>query len=80
MSIDDRKQDNIIQFSQAEVEQNMKLAGQIKQQFMRNHVEITAKGTTDITNMIRDEKALYANLGIDFAVNFVAAIEKKKKI
>jgi len=79
MSVEDRK-NNIVQFTQAEAEQNNKLAVQIKQQFMRNHIEITAKGTTDITNMIRDEKALYANLGIDFAVNFVAAVEKKKKI
>ena len=79
MSVEDRKQDNIVQFTQAEAEMNSKLAVQIKNQFMRNHVEITAKGTTDITNMIRDEKALYANLGIDFAVNFVAALEKKKK-
>ena len=79
MSVD-RKEDNIVQFTQAEVEQNGKMAVQIKNQFMRNHVEITAKGTTDITNMIRDEKALYANLGIDFAVSWIAALEKKKKI
>ena len=70
--------DNIVQFSQAEIEQNAKTAAKIKQQFMRNHIEITAKGTTDITNMVRDEKALYANMGIDFAVSFLAALQKKK--
>ena len=76
---DDDGLKDLVTFTQAEFEQNNKLAQKIQQMFLQAHVEIRSKGTTDLTNMIRDEKQLYANLGIEFAVITIAATEKKKR-
>jgi len=78
MSVDE-SQKNIVQFTQAEIELNIKTANQIKVNFMKHHPEIIAPGNSDLTKMIREEKQMYSNLAIDFAVNVVAAMEKKKR-
>jgi len=79
MSIDDKRPPDIVTFSQPELDQNQKTINQIFKMFCQNHPEIMAPGNSDLTKMIRDEKQMYANVAISFAVNFLAALEKKKK-
>lgn len=68
-----------VEFTQTEQANNQKTTMMLQQNFMRQHAEITALTTSDLTDMIRQEKQMYANLGIAFAVNAIAAMEKVRK-
>ena len=58
---------------------NQKMTQQIQRLFLLNHVEITSPANSDRASEMRDEKMMYANLGIAFAVQAIAANEKRKK-
>jgi len=68
-----------VEFTLAEQTEMQKTTIMIQQNFMRQHQEITAPSNSDLTDMIRQEKQMYSNLGIAYAVNALAAVEKLKK-
>jgi len=78
-NLDDNKLPRNVEFTQTEITNMQKTTMLIQQNFMRQHVEITAVSTSDLTDMLRQEKQMYANLGIQFAVNALGAMEKVKK-
>lgn len=69
---------NLFDFDAREMADNNKTVISIQQQFQYAHPELNARSNTDLTNMLRDEKVLYANLAIDYAVRMIRAIEKRK--
>lgn len=66
-------------FTQVELQEQQKTSIIIQQDFQRHHVEITAPSNSDMATMIRQEKQMYANMGIAFAVAAMMAMEKRKK-
>ena len=68
-----------ITFTPTEAAENQKLCVMIQQNFLREHQEITAASMSDMATMIRQEKQMYASLAIAYAVNAIAALEKRKK-
>lgn len=68
-----------VEFTKVEQAEMQKTCVMIQQHFLRLHQEIIAPSNSDLTTMVRQEKQMYANLGIVFAVNTLAAIEKAKK-
>lgn len=65
-------------FTEMENIANQKMTQQIQKLFLQNHVEITSPANSDLAGMIRDEKMMYANLGIAFTVQAIAANDKRK--
>lgn len=78
MGIDDGKPQTPIIFTEMEAIANQKMQAIIQKAFLQQHVEITSPANSDLAGMIRDEKMMYANLGIAFAVQFVAAKRKSE--
>ncbi len=78
-SSDPNKPQTPVIFTEMENITNQKMTQQIQKLFLLNHVEITSPANSDLAGMIRDEKMMYANLGIAFTVQAIAAIEKRKK-
>jgi len=61
------------------MEEINKLVAVTQQNFMGTHPEITQKSGNDLTTMMREEKQMYARLGILFGVMAMATQEKLKK-
>jgi len=80
MNFPDDKPDTPIIFTVTEQAQNQKTCVMIQQNFLRQHQEITAAASSDLASMIRQEKQMYANLAIAYAVNAIAAMNKKKDL
>jgi len=78
-NLDDNKPPVNVEFTQQEQSNNQKTIMMLQQNFLRQHVEITAPSNSDLTDMVRQEKQMYSNLGIAYAVNAIAAMEKAKK-
>ncbi|KKN76262.1 hypothetical protein LCGC14_0372880 [marine sediment metagenome] len=79
MPLDDNKPPLRVEFTKTEQTEMQRTCIMIQQTFLRAHQEIIAPSNSDLTTMIRQEKQMYANLGIAFAVDTLAAIEKAKK-
>ncbi len=79
MTEDPNKPQTPVVFTEMEMIENNKHTQIIQKAFLQQHVEITSPANSDLAGMIRDEKMMYANLGIAFAVNAIAANEKRKK-
>jgi len=79
MTQDPNKPVTPVVFTEMEMIENNKNTQIIQKAFLIQHVEITSPANSDLAGMIRDEKMMYANLGIAFAVNAIAANEKRKK-
>jgi len=79
MAQDPNKPQTPVIFTEMEMIENNKNTQIIQKAFLLQHVEITSPANSDLAGMIRDEKMMYANLGIAFAVNALAANEKRKK-
>jgi len=79
MAQDPNKPQTPVIFTEMEMVENNKHTQIIQKAFLQQHVEITSPANSDLAGMIRDEKMMYANLGIAFAVNALAANEKRKK-
>jgi len=79
MTQDPNKPQTPVIFTELEMVENNKHAQNIQKAFLQQHVEITSPANSDLAGMIRDEKMMYANLGIAFAVTALAANEKRKK-
>lgn len=77
-SSDTNKPQTPIIFTEMENIANQKMTQQIQKAFLLNHVEITSPANSDLAGMIRDEKMMYANLGIAFTVQAIAANDKRK--
>ena len=75
---DPNKPQTPIIFTEMENIANQKMTQQIQKLFLQNHVEITSPANSDLAGMIRDEKMMYANLGIAFTVQAIAANDKRK--
>jgi len=75
---DSNKPQTPIIFTEMENIANQKMTQQIQKLFLQNHVEITSPANSDLAGMIRDEKMMYANLGIAFAVQAISANDKRK--
>jgi len=78
-NLDDNKPPINVEFTPVELAEMQKTTQLIQSNFQRQHVEITAPSNSDLTDMIRQEKQMYANLGILYAVNALRAMEKVKK-
>ena len=78
MAQDPNKPTTPVIFTEMEMVENNKNTQTIQKLFLQNHPEITSPANSDLAGMIRDEKMMYANLGIAFAVNAIAANEKRK--
>lgn len=78
-NLDGNKPPINVEFTQAELVEMQKTTVMIQQNFLRQHAEITAPSNSDLTDMIRQEKQMYSNLGISYAVNALRAMEKMKK-
>lgn len=65
-------------FTELEAIANQKMTQQIQQAFLKQHVEITSPANSDLAGMMRDEKMMYSNLAIAFAVVAIAANSKRK--
>jgi len=79
MTVDPNKPVTPVIFTEMEMVENNKHTQIIQKAFLLQHVEITSPANSGLAGMIRDEKMMYANLGIAFAVNALAANEKRKK-
>lgn len=79
-NLDDSKPPINVEFTEREKIEMQKTTVMIQQNFLRNHVKITAPSNSDLTDMIRQEKQMYSNMGIAYAVNALRAMEKAKKI
>ena len=79
MTQDPNKPQTPVVFTEMEMVENNKNTQIIQKLFLQQHVEITSPANSDLASMIRDEKMMYANIGIAFAVNALAANEKRKK-
>lgn len=66
-------------FTEMEMIQNNKDSQIIQKLFLQVHPEITSPANSDLAGMIRDEKMMYANLAILFAVQAIAANKKRKE-
>lgn len=69
---------NTIIFTEQESLQHHKEIVMIQQNFLQQHPEIAIKGNGELTNLLRDEKCLYANMAISYAVTAIKAMEKKQ--
>jgi len=78
-SSDDKPETPVV-FTQQEQAENQKTCVLIQQNFLRQHQEITAPAASDMASMIRQEKQMYASLAIVYAVNAIAAMNKKKDL
>jgi len=78
-NFDDNKPIPIVEFTQAEQTEMQKVTVLIQQNFIKQHQEIIAPSNSDLTTMIRQEKQMYSNLGIAYAVGAIASMEKLKK-
>ena len=65
-------------FTEMEMIENNKMSQLIQKLFLQSHPEITSPANSDLAGMIRDEKMMYSNLAILFAVQAIAAHKKKK--
>ncbi len=65
-------------FTEMELIANQKMIVQIQKAFLQQHVEITSPANSDIAGMMRDEKMMYSNLAIAFAVQAIAVDAKRK--
>lgn len=79
MTEDPNKPQTPVVFTEMEMIENNKHTQIIQKAFLQQHVEITSPANSDLAGMIRDEKMMYANLGITFAVNAIVANKKRKK-
>lgn len=77
-NFDDDKPLTRVEFTQTELANMQKTSTMLQKNFMKQHVEITAMSTSDLTDMVRQEKQVYAILGIQYAVNALASMEKVK--
>lgn len=77
-NLDDNQPPINVEFTQTEKNEMQKTTVMIQQNFLRQHVEITAASNSDLTDMIRQEKQMYSNMGISYAVNAIRAMEKAK--
>ena len=68
-----------VEFTPTEITNMQKTSQLVQQNFLRQHVEITAPSNSDLTDMIRQEKQMYANMAIQYTVSALAAMEKVKK-
>jgi len=78
MSHDEKKPEPPITFTEMEQLDIQKMNNQIQTNFLKNHPEITSPANSDLAQMIRDEKTMYANMAILFACNFHAAMKKRE--
>jgi len=78
-NLDGNKPPVNVEFTQTEKAEIQKTTVMLQQNFLRQHVEITAQSNSDLTDMIRQEKQMYGNMGISYAVNAMRAMEKMKK-
>jgi len=76
---DDKKPITPVMFTELENVQNTKMLALVQKNFLQLHPEIVYPAKTDLTSMIREEKILYSNMAIQFAVQFIAAHTKSKK-
>ena len=75
---EEKKSDNVIEFSPAETAENTKTMQLIIKNFTQNHPELSTIGNIDsMTRMMREEKTMFANLAIKYAVEYMAAMKKK---
>ena len=79
MSQDPNKSQEPVIFTEMEQIGNNKTTQQLSQAFLQQHVEITAPAGSDLAQMIRQEKQMYASLAIQFAVNYFAAQKKRSE-
>jgi len=75
----ERKPETPVVFTEMEAVENSKMVALVQQNFMKLHPEITSPAQSDLAKMMRDEKMMYANLGIQFTVQYIAATVKSKK-
>jgi hypothetical protein len=66
-------------FTAQENAEIQKLEAQIQNTFAMNHPEIISKASSDLTQLLRDEKHMYANLAIGYTVRMMCAMKKKKE-
>jgi len=66
-------------FTEMENIENNKNIQIIQQNFLKMHVEITAPSNSSLEAMMRDGKMMYGNLGIQYAVQWLAAQAKRKR-
>jgi len=78
MHADDNKPITPVIFTELEQNENNKMIISIQQAFLKQHVEIASPANSDLTKLLREEKHMYANLGIQFAVQVMAANSKRK--
>lgn len=78
-NLDDNKPPVVVQFTKQEMEEINKLVTQTQQKFMATHPEIMAPDGNDLTIMIRNEKQMYARLGIMAGAIAFATTEKLKR-
>ncbi len=75
---DEKKQDNVIEFTPIETAENTKTMQLIMKNFTAQHPELSTIGNIDsMTRMMREEKTMFANLAIKYTVEYVAAMKKK---
>lgn len=80
MSVDpDNKPNEVVVFTQMEQVEIAANITKLQQQFMQLHPEITAPAGSDLAQMIRQEKQMYASVAIKFVVEFMAAAKKRKE-
>ena len=77
-NLDDNKPPINVEFTPTEQAEIQKTTQMLQRNFQKQHVEITAPSNSDLTDMIRQEKQMYANLGIFYTVNAIRAMEKVK--
>lgn len=78
-NFDDNKPIPIVEFTRTEQVEMQKITVLIQQNFSKQHQEIMAISNSDLTTMIRQEKQMYSNLAIAYAVGALASMEKLKK-
>lgn len=79
MSHNPKAPDTPVVFTEMENIENNKNIAIIQQTFLKNHVEITSPSNSSLEAMMRDGKMMYANLGVQFAVQFLAAKRKQEQ-
>jgi len=76
MSAPGKPQTPVVFTEMEKIEINKMIQG-ISQAFLLQHIEITSPAGSDLADMIRKEKQMYANLGVQFAVNSMFAQKKR---
>jgi len=69
-----------INFTPAELAEQNKTSGIIQQNFLRNHIEITANSNSPLAALLREEKIMYSNMAIAYCVTAMAAMAKRGKV